>query len=107
MIREHGPAVLHRILPRSHLPSAAQRLVDVDRLPNGRLDLGGVNYTVDAACASSLFAVALAVQALRARRADAVLAGGSPSEPQTPSLGCNIKWKEGNEPQYFNPQGTA
>ena len=38
---------------------------------------------------------------------DAVLAGQSPSEKQTPSIGCNIKWKEGNEPQYFNPQGTA
>ncbi len=32
---------------------------------------------------------------------DAVLAGGKPSEQQTPSLGCNIKWKAGNEPDYF------
>jgi len=32
---------------------------------------------------------------------DAVLAGNSPAEDQTPSLGCNIKWKEGNEPDYF------
>ncbi len=38
---------------------------------------------------------------------DAVLAGDTPSERQTPSIGCNIKWKPGNEPQYFNPQGTA
>jgi peroxiredoxin len=38
---------------------------------------------------------------------DAVLGGGAPSDTQTPSIGCNIKWKEGNEPQYFNPQGTA
>ena len=38
---------------------------------------------------------------------DAVLAGQSPPEKQVPSLGCNIKWKEGNEPQYFNPQGSA
>ncbi|MCH1441594.1 MAG: thioredoxin family protein [Rubripirellula sp.] len=38
---------------------------------------------------------------------DAVLNDQSPSEQQTPSIGCNIKWKEGNEPQYFNPQGTA
>jgi hypothetical protein len=38
---------------------------------------------------------------------EAVLAGKTPSENQTPSLGCNIKWKAGNEPQYFNPQGTA
>ena len=38
---------------------------------------------------------------------DAVLAGDAPKVDQTPSLGCNIKWKEGNEPTYFNPQGTA
>ncbi|MEM6656244.1 MAG: thioredoxin family protein [Planctomycetota bacterium] len=33
--------------------------------------------------------------------ADAVLAGGSPSIDQTPSLGCNIKWTPGKEPDYF------
>jgi peroxiredoxin len=38
---------------------------------------------------------------------DAVLAGKSPSDDQKPAIGCNIKWKEGNEPEYFNPQGTA
>ena len=38
---------------------------------------------------------------------DAVLGGNSVPEDQAPSIGCNIKWKEGNEPQYFNPQGTA
>ena len=38
---------------------------------------------------------------------DAVLAGDKPSDQQTPSIGCNIKWKAGNEPKYFNPQGTA
>lgn len=32
---------------------------------------------------------------------DAVLEGKAPDESQTPSLGCNIKWKEGNEPEYF------
>jgi peroxiredoxin len=31
---------------------------------------------------------------------DAVLAGAAPSPEQTPSLGCNIKWKAGNEPFY-------
>lgn len=31
---------------------------------------------------------------------DAVLAGKSVSPTQIPSLGCNIKWKPGNEPQY-------
>ncbi|MDA8743092.1 thioredoxin family protein [Rubripirellula amarantea] len=38
---------------------------------------------------------------------DAVLAGSSPSPDQRPSIGCNIKWKAGNEPTYFNPQGNA
>ena len=38
---------------------------------------------------------------------DAVLSGGTPAADQTPSIGCNIKWKPGNEPQYFNPQGIA
>ena len=32
---------------------------------------------------------------------DAVLAGGVPEEDQRPSLGCNIKWKPGNEPDYY------
>jgi peroxiredoxin len=31
---------------------------------------------------------------------DAVLAGTPVPEPQTPSIGCNIKWKRGNEPDY-------
>ena len=34
---------------------------------------------------------------------DAVLAGESVPGPQKPSLGCNIKWKAGNEPEYFPP----
>jgi thiol-disulfide isomerase/thioredoxin len=33
--------------------------------------------------------------------ADAVLAGQPLSEAQTSSLGCNIKWKPGHEPDYF------
>jgi peroxiredoxin len=32
---------------------------------------------------------------------DAVLAGASAPEKQKPSIGCNIKWKQGNEPDYF------
>ena len=32
---------------------------------------------------------------------DAVLAGKTTSEFQVPSIGCNIKWKAGNEPDYF------
>lgn len=32
---------------------------------------------------------------------DAVLAGKPVNPDQRPSLGCNIKWKPGNEPTYF------
>lgn len=32
---------------------------------------------------------------------DAVLAGHAPAEDQTPSIGCNIKWKPGNAPSWF------
>lgn len=31
---------------------------------------------------------------------DAVLAGQAPAAEQKPSVGCNIKWKPGNEPDY-------
>jgi peroxiredoxin len=33
--------------------------------------------------------------------ADAVLAGKTVSSEQRPSIGCNIKWKAGSEPDYF------
>ena len=33
--------------------------------------------------------------------ADAVLCGKTVSATQKPSIGCNIKWKPGNEPDYF------
>ena len=32
---------------------------------------------------------------------DAVLTGQSVSKNQKPSIGCNIKWKSGNAPDYF------
>ena len=32
---------------------------------------------------------------------DAVLAGRPLAGDQRPSVGCNIKWKPGNEPDYF------
>ncbi len=36
---------------------------------------------------------------------DAVLQGKPVTQEQKPSIGCNIKWKEGGEPDYFNPAG--
>ena len=35
---------------------------------------------------------------------DAVLAGHTIEEGQRPSIGCNIKWRPGNEPNYFTGQ---
>ncbi len=32
---------------------------------------------------------------------DAVLSGHAPTAQQKPSIGCNIKWKPGNEPDYY------
>ena len=32
---------------------------------------------------------------------DATLAGQAPSPEQVPSLGCNIKWRKGNEPAWY------
>jgi acyl transferase domain-containing protein len=43
---------------------------------NKALGLGGGSYTLDAACASSLYALKLAAEELCAGRADAMLAGG-------------------------------
>ena len=35
------------------------------------------------------------------RALDLVLGGQSAPEAQKPSMGCNIKWRPGNEPDYF------
>ena len=37
----------------------------------------------------------------------AVLSDAPVSSAQRASIGCNIKWKVGAEPQYFDPAGTA
>jgi peroxiredoxin len=38
---------------------------------------------------------------------DAVLNSMPIPEPQKPSLGCNIKWKSGAEPDYFDAAGVS
>ncbi|MDX1930271.1 MAG: thioredoxin family protein [Pirellulaceae bacterium] len=38
---------------------------------------------------------------------EALLAGKEIPQPQRPSIGCNIKWKTGSEPEYFNPAGVS
>jgi hypothetical protein len=38
---------------------------------------------------------------------DAALAGKPSSGDQKPSIGCNIKWKKGNEPAYYGAQAKV
>ena len=74
---EHlSPEVWDR-LPEWTEESFAGTLLNVaaGRVAN-RLDFGGVNYTVDAACGSSLAAIGLAVHELETGRSNLVLAGG-------------------------------
>ncbi len=68
---------LNERLPEWTEDSFAGLLMNVaaGRIAN-RLDLGGTNYTVDAACASSLAAIGLAVRELQLGTSDMVLAGG-------------------------------
>jgi acyl transferase domain-containing protein/NAD(P)H-dependent flavin oxidoreductase YrpB (nitropropane dioxygenase family) len=72
------PAELDAVLPELTEDSFPGILVNViaGRIAN-RLGLGGVNYSVDAACASSLTAIELAVKELRSGSSDMVLAGGA------------------------------
>jgi acyl transferase domain-containing protein/3-hydroxymyristoyl/3-hydroxydecanoyl-(acyl carrier protein) dehydratase len=85
----HARHVLGRAVPGALgvEPGAGQGTGPVDPinrhvagLPAGllarALGLGGGHYTLDAACASSLYAVKLAADELLAGRADAMLAGG-------------------------------
>ncbi|MGK7903839.1 MAG: beta-ketoacyl synthase N-terminal-like domain-containing protein [Hormoscilla sp.] len=66
-----------------------------------KLDLGGSNFTVDAACAGSLAAIDLAVQELESGRSNMVIAGGVDGM-QTPwSYFCFSKT------QALSPQGVA
>lgn len=37
---------------------------------------------------------------------DALLTDQDAPQPQRPSIGCNIKWIAGQEPDYFNPAGA-
>jgi acyl transferase domain-containing protein/NAD(P)-dependent dehydrogenase (short-subunit alcohol dehydrogenase family) len=77
LLEDVAPGVLAR-LPEWTEDSFAGILLNVaaGRVAN-RFDLGGVNYTVDAACASSLAAVYLATRELEAGTSDLVIVGGA------------------------------
>lgn len=66
--------------PASEATGLHPRNCQVAGLPAGllarSLGLGGISFTLDAACASSLYAIKLAADELVSGRADAMLAGG-------------------------------
>jgi acyl transferase domain-containing protein/NAD(P)-dependent dehydrogenase (short-subunit alcohol dehydrogenase family)/NAD(P)H-dependent flavin oxidoreductase YrpB (nitropropane dioxygenase family) len=78
MILNDPPPEVWSKLPEWTEDSFAGILLNVaaGRVAN-RFDLGGVNYTVDAACASSLAAVYLATRELEAGTSDMVIVGGA------------------------------
>jgi acyl transferase domain-containing protein len=77
MFLDHVPDEALRRLPEWTEDSFAGVLLNVaaGRVAN-RLDLGGLNFTVDAACASSLAAVYLAARELESLGSDMVIVGG-------------------------------
>ncbi len=72
------PPELAELLPALTEDSFPGLLANViaGRIAN-RLDLGGINFTVDAACAASLAAVSLGVKELNSGSSDLVLCGGA------------------------------
>ncbi len=72
------PEELKSALPKLNEDSFPGVLSNVvaGRIAN-RLNLGGCNYTVDAACASSLAAMDIACQELQNKRSDIVILGGA------------------------------
>ncbi|MBX6316248.1 MAG: polyketide synthase, partial [Isosphaeraceae bacterium] len=74
--------------------------VTAGRVAN-RFDLGGANYTVDAACGSSLAAAALAVRELETGAADLVILGGADTV-QNP-----FTYLAFSKTQAFSPRGRC
>jgi 3-oxoacyl-(acyl-carrier-protein) synthase/NAD(P)H-dependent flavin oxidoreductase YrpB (nitropropane dioxygenase family) len=66
-----------------------------------RFDLGGSNFTVDAACASSLAAIDLAVKELESGRSNLVIAGGVDSVQSPMTYMCFSKT------QALSPRGRS
>ena len=87
-------ADLKRRLPRFDTETAPALIPNVTagRIAN-RLDIMGPSYTVDAACASSLLAIDIAVKGLRQGEYDLALVGGLQVATPVPvlSLFCQLK----------------
>ena len=66
-----------------------------------RLDFGGLNFTIDAACASSLAAVSLAINELESGRSNVALAGG------VDTVQSIYGFMSFSKTQALSPQGKA
>ncbi len=83
--------------------------VSAGRIAN-RFDLGGVNFVVDAACASSLAAVHLAVRELVAGNSDIVITGGVDTAQNPFSYLCFSKTRAlspTGQPRVFDAEGDG
>jgi acyl transferase domain-containing protein/NAD(P)H-dependent flavin oxidoreductase YrpB (nitropropane dioxygenase family)/NAD(P)-dependent dehydrogenase (short-subunit alcohol dehydrogenase family) len=93
---------LHDELPEWTEDSFAGVLLNVaaGRIAN-RFDLGGTNYTVDAACATSLAAVRLAMHELESRSSDLVVVAGVDTNQSAFNYMCFSKT------QALSPEGQC
>jgi acyl transferase domain-containing protein/NAD(P)H-dependent flavin oxidoreductase YrpB (nitropropane dioxygenase family)/NAD(P)-dependent dehydrogenase (short-subunit alcohol dehydrogenase family) len=99
---ERPPEELLNLLPEWTEDSFAGILPNVTsgRVAN-RFDLGGVNFSVDAACASSLAAVYIAAQELTSGTSDMVIVGGVDTVQSPFGYLCFSK------SQALSPRGTC
>jgi len=117
-----GADLHHMYITRANLPSATAEVSDeaADRMPewteesfpgtllnviagriSNRLDLGGSNRVVDAACASSLAAIQIAVADLQAGRTNMAITGGIDLD-QTPH-----SYTAFSKTQALSPKGVS
>ena len=83
-------------------PTAAQQvLAEARALLTGATGEGpAARRSTDEPGAHTSREATLVLRDLRAAL-DAVLSGNRPAAEQRPSVGCNIKWKPGNAPEWF------
>jgi polyketide-type polyunsaturated fatty acid synthase PfaA len=68
-----------------------------------RLDLGGMNCVVDAACASSLTALKMSISELIERRTDMMITGGVETDNSIFNYMCFSKTPASSKKDYLNP----
>ncbi|KYC40471.1 polyketide synthase [Scytonema hofmannii PCC 7110] len=68
-----------------------------------RLDLGGMNCVVDAACASSLVSIKMAMSELIEGRSDMMIAGGVEADASAFNYMCFSKTPASSKKEFLNP----